>query len=235
MEIATAGLHPALVVDSLEIPRFGFAEVLRKGLRFSQVREAANETQALAIVRDQSPALALVILRASGSCTFESIERFSNAPSGTRVLIVSAQDERLVAARALNLGARGVVPLGIGATELLSAIDRIIGGEYYVDSVLMQQLFRATPNGRIEDPVESLSRREIDIFRLLGRGMTAKEISLEVHLSSKTVEYHRQRIKEKLHMGTTADLIRYASMRVLEPLNEPLDISGADRRRRSAG
>ena len=233
MQIEREGLPQALVVDALEIPRFGFAEILRNGRRFSKVRESTGEPQSLGGSGESTPEFTLIVLRAFGNCTFELIERFSNA--GTCVLVVSSQDERLVAARALSVGARGVVNIGVCVEDLLSAVDRILGGEYYLASGMMQQLFRSTGNGRIEDPVDSLSRREIDIFRFLGRGMTAREISLEVHLSPKTVEYHRQRIKEKLHMATTADLIRYATMRVLQPLNEPADSPRAERRRRVAG
>ncbi len=235
MDMNRARQGAAVAVDGLEIPRFGFSEVLRQGGRFSQVFEAADETQALEVVHQHSPALAMVTLRPGGGCSYELIERLARAGQNLRVLIVSAQDERLIAARVLNLGARGIVPLAIGAQALLAAVDRVLAGEYHVDPDLMQQLFRCGSGGPAADPVDTLSRREIDIFRLLGEGKTAKEIALDVHLSAKTVEYHRQRIKEKLHMASTADLIRYASTRMLESLADVSPASGVASRRRAAG
>lgn len=229
MEVGQLGRPEGVVIDCMEIPRFGVAETLRGSGRFCRVTEASDPSETIC---HQPSALMIYVLRPSGRCSFEHLERLSTLRRDARVLVVAVQDERLVAARALSLGARGVINLDVSREALLSAVERVLAGEFYLSPATMQMLFQSSQDGSHRDPVDSLTSRELDIFRLLGQGMTAKEIARKVHLSPKTVEYHRQRIKEKLLISTTADLIRYATMRVLQPLegaSAPAPPSGARR------
>jgi len=235
MEVRQAGSARVIVVDSLEIPRFGIAETLRASGRFCQVMEAAEACDALCGRSPESPSLLIVVLRPANGCTFEQLERLSAAWRETPVLVMAVQDERLIAARALNLGARGVVSCDVSRQSLLAAVERVLGGEFYLSPQTMQLLFQTAQDGVHQDAVDVLTPRELDIFQLLGRGKTAREIALDVHLSPKTVEYHRQRIKEKLHISTTADLIRYATMRALQPHGSTARNDHIERPARAAG
>ncbi len=205
----------ALVIDHHEIPRQGFVDLLDRHPLFGRVIACGSEAEALQAAAREHPALIVVVLRPLGEITASLIGQLVSQNSQSRILIVSALDERLITAQSLRLGAHGIINENAPCSLFLAAIDRVLGGEFFLTPRIVDLLFGSSGAPKTEDPVDSLSDREFQIFSLLARGLTAKAIGRELGLSSKTVEYHRQKIKGKLQIHSTADLIRFATLRSL--------------------
>jgi DNA-binding NarL/FixJ family response regulator len=129
------------------------------------------------------------------------------------ILVCSMHDEMLYAERALRAGAKGYLMKDADGATFLGAIRRVLGGQLYMSERLAARVLDAFAGGRprgSRSPLEKLSDREFEVFRLFGEGKTAKEIAGQLNLSPKTVSVHRDHIKEKLEFTTSAEMIRQA-------------------------
>jgi DNA-binding NarL/FixJ family response regulator len=130
-----------------------------------------------------------------------------------RILVCSMHDETIYGERALRAGARGFVMKDADGPTFLAAIRRVLAGERYLSNRLAARVLEAFAGTRSRgsiSPLEKLSDRELEVFRLFGEGKTAKEIAAQLNLSPKTISVHRDHIKEKLKFATSAEMIRQA-------------------------
>ncbi|MGB6308345.1 MAG: response regulator transcription factor [Steroidobacteraceae bacterium] len=129
------------------------------------------------------------------------------------ILVLSAHDENLYAERTLSAGASGYIMKQAPSEQFLASLRRVLDGQVYVSEAVGRNLIRgyAAGNSTLSpDPVDRLSNRELQILHMIGEGMSTRETAVSLHLSIKTVESHRQRIKRKLNLRTGAQLVRYA-------------------------
>lgn len=129
------------------------------------------------------------------------------------ILVCSMHDETLYAERALRAGAKGYVMKEADGPTFLSAIRRVLGGQFFMSEKLAARVldsFAGTRPRGSTSPLEMLSDREFEVFRLFGEGKTAKEIAGQLNLNPKTVSVYRDHIKEKLEFTTSAEMIRQA-------------------------
>jgi len=129
------------------------------------------------------------------------------------ILVVSMHDELIYAERALRAGARGYIMKQEGGQKFLAAIRQVLGGQIYVSEAMsarILEVFSGKQVGQGGSPVRKLSDREFEVFQLIGRGVSNRQIAEQLHLSIKTVEVHRAHIKEKLGLKTATELVRYA-------------------------
>jgi DNA-binding NarL/FixJ family response regulator len=122
-------------------------------------------------------------------------------------------DESIFAERLLSAGASGYIMKQAAAEQLLTALRRVLAGGIYVSEAVGNNMIEKVAMGGRHaggNPVESLSNRELQVLSLIGRGKTTREIADVLNLSVKTVESHRQRIKKKLHLDSSPQLVRYA-------------------------
>src|SRR5690606_26214911 len=137
-----------------------------------------------------------------------------------RVLVLSMQDEALYAERLLRLGVAGYVMKNVAGTDFLTALRKVARGQRHVSAAmgdrLLSQVARGRQPGTDEDPVAALRGRELEVFRLLGAGVSTREISERLELSMKTVDAHRRHMREKLNLRSTNELIRYATQWVAD-------------------
>jgi DNA-binding NarL/FixJ family response regulator len=129
------------------------------------------------------------------------------------VLVYSMHDEMFYAERALRAGARGYLMKEAGSEKMLEAIRGVLAGEICVSPRIAAKILNLfsgpRPRGS-NSPVEKLTDREFDIYELMGKGKTTKDIAAQLHISPKTVAVHREHIKEKLGIDTAAELTRQA-------------------------
>jgi DNA-binding NarL/FixJ family response regulator len=132
-----------------------------------------------------------------------------------RVLVLSMQDEALYAERLLRLGVSGYVMKNVAGTDFLGALRKVARGQRHVSAAMGERLLTQVARGRApgsdEDPVSALTDRELEVFRLIGEGISTREISQRLDLSMKTVDAHRRHMREKLNLRSTSELIRYAT------------------------
>jgi DNA-binding NarL/FixJ family response regulator len=129
------------------------------------------------------------------------------------VLVLSMHDESLYAERALRAGAGGYVMKQEAPQTLLSAVRAVLSGQVYVSAKMGATLLQRMVGGRKKTaalPMDRLTDRELEIFRMIGEGKSMKEIADKLFLSVKTIEAHREHIKEKLSIKKSSELLRYA-------------------------
>jgi DNA-binding NarL/FixJ family response regulator len=129
------------------------------------------------------------------------------------VLVVSMHDEVIYAERVLRAGGRGYIMKQEGGRKLLAAIRQVLAGQVYVSEKMSAKILDVFSGRRTESsgsPVEKLSDREFEVFQLIGEGRGTRDVAELLHLSVKTVEVHRAKIKQKLQLRSATDLVHYA-------------------------
>lgn len=214
----TAGARAAkfriLLVDDHPLVLGGYRLMLDSQPDLVVCATATNAAQAIETAGRERPDLIITDLTMPGRSGLDLIKDLAALMPEAKVLVVSMHDEMLYAERALKAGARGFVMKESDNETVLAAVRRVLAGEIYVSPQLAARVLGAfagqRPRGSTTSPIEALSDREFEVFRLFGEGRTAKEIAAQLNLSPKTVSVHRDHIKEKLRFTTSAEMIRQA-------------------------
>ena len=208
-----------MIVDDHPLMRRGFAEVISDQSRLELCAEAASAADALKTVKTAKPDLMIVDICLPDTSGLELIKRISATRESPRILVASIHDETLFAERCLRAGAMGYINKAEPAEKVVEAIFRVLEGEVYLSTDMTGRLLKGVVSGphAIESsPIDKLTDREIEVFDLIGRGLTTREISAKLHVSIKTVETHREHIKTKLELESAVELTRHAVQWVLE-------------------
>jgi DNA-binding NarL/FixJ family response regulator len=143
----------------------------------------------------------------------ELVKNLENQFPLVALIVLSMHDEALYAERALRAGARGYVMKRESSKSVLASIRRVLEGGVYVSERVVNSMarrFTSLSKGAESSPVERLSDRELEIFRLLGQGRTTAQIAEDLHLSLKTVQAYCARAKEKFGVSSLGELLRAA-------------------------
>jgi DNA-binding NarL/FixJ family response regulator len=210
---AVAGKRRIFIVDDHPIVRQGLMQMINPESDMMVVGQEEDAYQALRLIRQLKPDLTLLDISLKDTGGIELLKEMRAQDPDLQVLILSMHDESLYAERALRAGARGYVMKQEAPQVLLEAIRKVLKGEVYVSekmsAVLLQRIVGNRKPGATL-PMDRLTDREMEIFRMIGAGMTVKEIAEKLFLSAKTIEAHREHIKEKLSLKTSAELLRFA-------------------------
>ena len=146
----------------------------------------------------------------SGIDLIKEIRKFNKKAT---MLVISMHDESLYAERAFRAGAKGYVMKQEASESIVHAICQVRSGGIYASPKMTEQIlsrFVDGPKDATESPLQALTDREIEVFQLIGEGLSISEIGLRLHLSVKTIGTYRERIKEKLQFKSSIELLRYA-------------------------
>jgi DNA-binding NarL/FixJ family response regulator len=207
-----------LLVDDHPLVRRGVADVIAREPDLEICGEAADVVEALNEVERTNPDLVVVDLSLKTGHGIELIEKIKARDSHVKSLVSSMHDETLFAERVLRAGAMGYITKQEPPEMLVKAIRQVLRGEVYLSPRMTSRLLRRVASGTTpqEDPVQGLSNREVEVYEMIGQGLTIQQIALRLHLSPKTVETHREKIKQKLNVKNSAELNRRAVQWVLE-------------------
>jgi DNA-binding NarL/FixJ family response regulator len=208
-----------LIVDDHAIVRRGLAALLAEEPDLEICGEAADTAEALRQLALHGPDLVLVDITLKDGNGIDLIRQMRARDECTRMVVLSMHDESLFAERALRAGALGYVHKQEPAEKILDAIREVLGGGIYLSTSMTERVLRRTltTGGRpVALPAEALSDRELQVFELIGQGLTTRDIAGKLHLSIKTVETYREHIKAKLHLKNGAELGRHAAQWVVE-------------------
>ncbi len=194
-----------LLVEDHGIVREGVRRMLATREEI-EVDEADDGLKALQKFKAQRPDLVIADLNLPGIAGLELIRRLLAEDKSAKIIVFSMHAEPIYAARALRLGARGYVSKSAAADELMTAIDKVVSGGHYIERELASELAVGQYSG--DDPLNTLTAREIDILRLLGEGKSLTEIAAATGVSYKTIANSCSLMKGKLGLERTADLIR---------------------------
>jgi DNA-binding NarL/FixJ family response regulator len=208
-----------LIVDDHPLVRTGFAQLISDEPDLEVCGEAADEAEALQLVAATAPDLVIIDLSLAGGSGMNLIERIKAHHSDVSMLVASMHDESLFAERVLAAGALGYLNKQEAPSNIIRAIRRVLDGKVYLSDELTERLLDGltgaakTPG---QSPMQRLSNRELEVFELIGRGMTTGKIADHLKLSIKTIETHRENIKKKLQLASGQELTRRAMHWLLE-------------------
>jgi DNA-binding NarL/FixJ family response regulator len=203
-----------LLVEDHAVVRHELAMLIGDEPDLSVCGGAGTAAEALAAVRKLKPDVVVIDISLGNDSGLDLIKQVRELHPGLPILALSMHDEAVYAERAVRAGAKGYVMKKEATDLVLTAIRRVLAGEVYLSERMASRMLRKLvhPGGALEDasPVESLSAREFEVFNLIARGVGPSEIAQRLGLSVKTIETHREHIKEKLGLKDRAELTRYA-------------------------
>jgi two-component system, NarL family, invasion response regulator UvrY len=194
-----------LIIDDHAVLREGVRRLISTLPNF-EIIEAATAHEALTQFRKHQPTVTILDVNLGGSSGLELLQRLRAESKSARIIMFTMHSEQTYALRAIRAGAMGYVSKSAPLDELLTAVKRVADGEKYLDRELASEL--AFSPGASDDPMSNLSNREIEILRLLGEGKSLSQIASTFGIAYKTVANSCSRLKTKLGLERTTDLIR---------------------------
>jgi DNA-binding NarL/FixJ family response regulator len=164
-------------------------------------------------IRQSHSDVVIVDLTLADSSGLDLVKSIRNDYEDLPVLVVSMHEESLYAERALRAGAMGYVMKNEAAKTVIAAIHSVLRGEMYLSRKMSSSVISKFMRGETEQPMsplEILSDRELEVFRMLGQGKGTRQIAQDLGLTIPTIQSFRNRIKEKLHLKTAPELVLHA-------------------------
>jgi DNA-binding NarL/FixJ family response regulator len=199
-----------LVVDDHAVVRSGLRRVLDAEPDIETVGEAPTAERAVFEALALKPDVVLLDVVMPGTSGIEGMPAILQAVPATKVLVLSMQDDPRYVREAFDAGASGYVLKEAADAEVVAAVRAVASGERYLHPALGARLIAADQDDRKRADADPLSEREREVLRLLALGHTNQEIAKMLFISVRTAETHRAHIMQKLHLGSRAELVRYA-------------------------
>ncbi len=218
---ATKKLGRVLIVDDHPVVRHGLSELINRTADLEVVGQAGKASEAISVLDAVKPDLVVIDISLEDGSGIELIKQLKARNPEVKMLVNSMHDEKLYAERALRAGAMGYVNKEESMDQIVEAIRQVLRGRVYLSNAMSDRVLHRVVSGGSEEegersPVETLSDRELEVFELMGKGLTTRQIAKKLHLSPKTVETHREHIKTKLNLTNNNQLLRHAVQWVLE-------------------
>lgn len=198
-----------LLVEDHPMFREHLSALIRRELGLSICGEADNIQDAMRLIEEHQPDVAILDITLRGSSGLELLKDLKARGIELNVLVLSMHDEDLYAERALRAGARGYISKNEASQEVITAIRSVMNGEVYVsrsmNAKLLARMTQKAGKNKLTG-LELLADRELEVFHLLGKGRSTREIADALHLGESTVETYRARIKDKLNLRSAAEL-----------------------------
>jgi len=206
-----------LIVDDHPLVRTGFAQLIGDCPDLEVCGEAGDMAEALGQIDATSPDLAIIDLSLAGGSGLDLIERIRSRNKDLLMLVASMHDEMLYAERVLAAGARGYINKQEAQDSIIRAIRQVLSGKVYLSQQMTDRLLSGMvdSNGEKRD-IDSLSNRELQVFELIGEGVSSSQIAEQLNLSIKTIETHQAHIKKKLGLGSAHELNQRAIRWVMD-------------------
>jgi DNA-binding NarL/FixJ family response regulator len=203
-----------LIVDDHPVLRRGLAALINFEPDLVVCGEAATYQAALETIREKQPDLVIVDLALGGRDGLDLVKDIKLRHPLIPALVLTMHDESVYAERSLRAGASGYITKDQLDETVLIAIHRVLAGETYISDQLQGRLVSKYIGRRpleTDSPVDTLSNRELQVFRLIGEGKSTRQIAENLSLSIKTIESHREHIKNKLNIESAAKLAQRAT------------------------
>jgi DNA-binding NarL/FixJ family response regulator len=208
-----------LIVDDHPLVRQGLIGLLSTQSDFEVCGEASGIADARFQADSQKPDVAIIDLTLEDGSGIELIKYLNETHPVMKLLVLTMHDELVFAERALRAGAVGYVNKQEVSRTIVKAIREILEGKLYLSrraTERMVQLAVGSKGQQGQSPIERLTDRELEIFQMIGQGLTTRQIATKLGLSPKTVDAHRERIKQRLELKNVTELTKHAVQWVLE-------------------
>ena len=207
------------LVDDHALVRHGLRELISQESDLEVCGDAADAAVALADIERFAPDLVVIDISLKGGNGIDLIKRIRPHLPNTKMLVASMHDESLYAERALHAGAHGYINKQEATETVIEAIRHVLDGQVYLSPAMTGQVLKRLAGGETvssSPSVDRLTDRELQVFELVGQGLSTRAIAAQLHLSVKTIETYREHIKVKLGLKNAAELNRYAVQWTLE-------------------
>lgn len=202
-----------MLVEDHPIFRLGLTELINQESDLTAFGSAKNVDQAIDELNRTAPDLIIADLSLKQSDGLDLVKYVQQHHEKIPVLVLSMHDEYLYAPRALSAGARGYIMKQEAMESVVSAIHHLLAGKIYLNDKVKEHILLSMsnpPKSRDKSPIDRLTDRELQVFKLIGRGFSTREIAERLFLSIKTIGTYRERIKEKLNIKHANELVRCA-------------------------
>ncbi len=202
-----------LLVEDHPIFRLGLAELINQEDDLEAFGSAKDVEQAIDEINKMNPDLIIADISLKQSDGIDLVKYAKQYHNKIPVLVLSMHDEYLYAQRALSAGARGYIMKQEAMESVVTAIHHVLDGKIYLNEKVKEHILLSMsdpPKARDKSPVDRLTDRELQVFKLIGRGFSSREIAERLFLSIKTIGTYRERIKEKLNLKHANELVRCA-------------------------
>jgi DNA-binding NarL/FixJ family response regulator len=201
------------IVDDHTMFREGLRQLIEHDPGLTVCGDAADAATAVKGIRESNPDVVIVDITLAESSGLDLVKNLRNDYEDLPLLVVSMHEESLYAERALRAGAMGYVMKNEPAKTVTAAIHSVLRGEMYLSRKMSSSVISKFMRGEAEEPMsplEMLSDRELEVFRMLGQGKGTRQIAQDLGLTIPTIQSFRNRIKEKLHLKAAPELVLHA-------------------------
>jgi DNA-binding NarL/FixJ family response regulator len=211
-----------VIVEDHRMFREQLAHLIDKAVDMKVCGQADNIRGGFALIKQTQPSIAIIDITLRGSSGLELLKDLRAQGIAVPTLVLSMHDESLYAERALRAGAKGYVTKHEASAAVLKAIRQILKGEIYLNPRFTSRMIsKMTGGGDVAaEPIDRLADRELEVFDLIGRGLTTREIAAQLGLGVTTVDTYKTRIREKLNLENSARL-RFAASRWVQVREKP--------------
>jgi two-component system response regulator NreC len=197
-----------ILADDQTVVRAGLRMVLEAEPDLEVIAEAGDVPETLRKLRAHRPDVLLLGLNMPGEPSLTALPQLREASPGTKIVVLTMENDPAFAREALQAGAGGYVLKESAAEETVHAVRNVLDGRPYLNPQLGAKIAAAPPGS--SGPPDDLSERELEVLRLIAFGHTNSEIAGSLYLSVRTIESHRAHIQQKLRLSTRAQLVKYA-------------------------
>ncbi len=213
-----------VIVDDHPIVRQGLKELIERDKDILVCDDVGDTKSAIRAIAKHEPDLALVDISLNGTSSgIDLVRAIRERYPKIKTLVLSMHDESIYAERAIRAGARGYIMKKEATRNIIQAIRKVMEGDIYLSEEMsgriIDKLLHAGPED-VDTHIEKLSNKQLEVFRLIGRGFKTGVIAKKLNISVNTVESHRRYIKEKLGLKSSAELTRLAVQWSLESTAE---------------
>jgi DNA-binding NarL/FixJ family response regulator len=209
--IIAADKARVLIVDDHPVVRQGLSALIEQSGDLTVCGQAGDAKDALVQLHAVRPDVVLLDLSLQEANGIDVMRDMLVQMPSLPILVLSMMDETYYAERVLRAGGRGYVMKGEAMDTVLSAVHCVLRGEIFLSPAMSARLVAKLVRGPSErNSVDLLSDRELEVFEMIGAGLSTRDISERLHLSIKTVESHREHIKGKLNFAGSSELLRHA-------------------------
>jgi DNA-binding NarL/FixJ family response regulator len=202
-----------LLVEDHPIFRLGLAELINQEADLTASGESTDVASAIQEIESVNPDLIIADISLKNSDGIDLVRHVKKHHPHIPVLVLSMHDEYLYAQRALHAGARGYIMKQEAMESVVAAIHHVLAGRVYLNETVKEHILSnitGTSDLHKKAPIERLTDREIQVFKLIGRGFSSREIAVQLFVSIKTIGTYRERIKAKLNLKHANELVRCA-------------------------
>lgn len=188
----------------------GLTILVKDEIPAAEIQEAGTAAEVYKVMKDTKFEMILMDLRIPGADNLSLLQQMLLLQPDAKILVVSLNHERIYALRCLQLGARGYIEKSEAEPILRKAIRKVLEGKKYMSEAIVEQMAEYLQSGKLDNPFEVLSQRELEVATHLVNGLTSREISNTLNLQASTVSTFKSRILEKLNLKSVHDLVEMA-------------------------